>query len=730
MAGIAAIQPGGIGVVADGSAVNGAGNALPGVAIDLSFVGSTTSWTWTLTTRPAASTNASLYVGPPSSLFATSTPGLLTDVPGYYVVTFVSSASITYTLTIAVGSAAAVTSTSAQNESNALFATSYGVKADCRKITDGVLTAGSNILRSATAAFTQADVGKTVLLRTPTSPLPAGTVTLTSGNSNIAGASTAFLTDIPSVGSNHVPYNGGCVYVDGEYFAIVVVTNDTTLQVKTAPTHSGGTKILYRETQLSTTISSVIDATHAVLSAAGSTILVSGTSVWATISTDDTIACIAADAASWGGATMIWPEGRIGISANRFDSGKTGFRAVGQGKSKTIFTDLRKASDEYTYPQATGVSAFFALYQCHNIYIEGMSYDGNVPVLGMPHTTGGTSNASGGRSGWLFRECNNVTIKACGYSGFGARDEHWYTDAGSDVTSAVNNQFLDCGPAEAGAITNNNSINPGGAGKGCVITGNILNSAYTCISWAGYGAIITDNDLSQVTGFTLGNGADPLYIDPFAGGFALVANNLIHDCDNHGFSNGLIDIDGPSSDASSVVNLIDNLIIASPGWFYSLGSAIIRCTRGMAGTLNIRGNVIDKNTAAQTGGTFIYADGATTGKIYIQDNILRGRAGSNMTIGVLVSSTVPTGAIVDGGGNIFGESVTTTWSLNAAAQLVVRLQMPGGPIDVVWATFAGSPENNVVGSPGAFCADTTNGEHYVKVTGTSTNTGWKLITHA
>jgi hypothetical protein len=44
-------------------------------------------------------------------------------------------------------------------------------------------------------------------------------------------------------------------------------------------------------------------------------------------------------------------------------------------------------------------------------------------------------------------------------------------------------------------------------------------------------------------------------------------------------------------------------------------------------------------------------------------------------------------------------------------------------------SFAGSPENNVTAGPGTYCADTTNGEGYIKHTGTG-NTGWKLITHA
>lgn len=43
---------------------------------------------------------------------------------------------------------------------------------------------------------------------------------------------------------------------------------------------------------------------------------------------------------------------------------------------------------------------------------------------------------------------------------------------------------------------------------------------------------------------------------------------------------------------------------------------------------------------------------------------------------------------------------------------------------------SGTPESNVVGSPGDLIADYTNGELYIKKSGTATNTGWKLVTHA
>ncbi len=68
-------------------------------------------------------------------------------------------------------------------------------------------------------------------------------------------------------------------------------------------------------------------------------------------------------------------------------------------------------------------------------------------------------------------------------------------------------------------------------------------------------------------------------------------------------------------------------------------------------------------------------------------------------------------------------SGTTFRALSGHAKIILDA---GGPI---FTSFPGSPENNVVAPLGSYCADTTNGEGYIKKTGTG-NTGWKLITHS
>jgi hypothetical protein len=498
--------------------------------------------------------------------------------------------------------------------------------------------------------------------------------------------------------------------------------------VRTAPVHNASGKTLYREVQIATAIASVQSATQCTLAVSGASILVSQSSVPFFLATDDSVACQNAENAAWGGASLVYPAGLIGVSTNRYHESKNGLNLIGQGKEKTIFVDLRTASTEY--PVAGRLIDNYGMLSfktCSNIRIEGMSYDGSVPVLGMPHTTGGIVNNSGGRIGFFARGCNDVMFVECGYSIFGARDEHWYADA--SPPAGANTRWENCGPADLNACSNNNTINPGNVGAGCIIRGCALNSAYSCIQWAGTGALIADCDMSQVTGFTLGNGADPVVLEPNGTSYCLMTDCTIHDCDNHGYGNGLINVQGFISGPGSVVDISDLTITNNPGYFYTAGSAIIRLTNSCQGTTRITGVICDKNTAAASGGTFVYADGASTGLVFLANNYFRGRAGSNMTRGI-VDGTVPDGTFIDGGNNTFGESVTTPWATSTLAKVAARFQLPRSPLDVVLTSFGGSPETNVVGSPGALCIDHTNGEVYIKKSGTSTNTGWKLVTHA
>lgn len=82
------------------------------------------------------------------------------------------------------------------------------------------------------------------------------------------------------------------------------------------------------------------------------------------------------------------------------------------------------------------------------------------------------------------------------------------------------------------------------------------------------------------------------------------------------------------------------------------------------------------------------------------------------------------GAKIASNGNITGVATLIASSVNGTT---VTTGGFGGP---TWNSHAGTPESAVVGSPGDLCSDTTNGELYIKHTGSATNTGWKLVTHA
>lgn len=78
------------------------------------------------------------------------------------------------------------------------------------------------------------------------------------------------------------------------------------------------------------------------------------------------------------------------------------------------------------------------------------------------------------------------------------------------------------------------------------------------------------------------------------------------------------------------------------------------------------------------------------------------------------------GLTIEPGATFFYEELSTGNTVRNSFTL------SGGPS---FKSNAGSPEGVVTAPPGSYCADSTNGEGYIKKTGTG-NTGWKLVTHA
>ncbi len=676
----------------------------PDVLCYLSFTGTTGSYAWSMT-GPVGS-HAVI------SSATSASPTFLPDLTAWAgSVTLIDDAANVYILDIVTPS---IAPTAPSN--TVLYATSYGVKADGREITDGVLSAGSNVFTSATAAFTAADVGKLIVLRTPVSALPTGTVSMTIGTGIVTGSGTAFTTEIPNSGG--VPSNGGAIYIDGEYFAILSINSNVQIFTRTLAASTHTNKTLYRDSQIATTIASVSSATTCTLTVASSAIKVSGTSVLATIASDDTDAIDAANTAAFADdlPEIIYPSGIMGMTDNLLYTSQSSLTIRGQGWDKTVFRDMRTASDATLVGLKYGLLSFSL---CNNINLRGVSFDSGVPVLGM------APDIQGAKKAVFIRDSPNCSIIDCGSHGYGARDEHFYVD-GTTGTNLSTNLRIEDNICE---LTNGNTINPGNVGHGLSVRRNKANSGYSALQVTCLSGVVDGNQWEGNAGFTVGgNGAEPVIIALIGGSVILYSNNTIRGSDTHGFSIGLLSVQGALSDSACCVVIKDNIYYGNAGYFYNSNSAIVRLFN-VPGTVVIDGETFDENTASQTGGTFIEIDGASTSFVGVSRCMMRGRAGSNMTRGVVVAAGVPNGTVFDGGGNKFGESVTTTWDIGSVG-VIGALNMGAAPINVVFTNYAGTPEGNVTASPGAFCADTTNGEHYVKKTGTSTNTGWKLITHA
>lgn len=82
-------------------------------------------------------------------------------------------------------------------------------------------------------------------------------------------------------------------------------------------------------------------------------------------------------------------------------------------------------------------------------------------------------------------------------------------------------------------------------------------------------------------------------------------------------------------------------------------------------------------------------------------------------------------SIGDGKGNEAAYVDGATKSMRVGGKL-----QASGASGASWSSTTGSPEGVVEGSPGDLCSDITNGDLYVKKSGSATDTGWKLVTLA
>ena len=180
----------------------------------------------------------------------------------------------------------------------------YGAVADCRQFTDAAITSGSTNLTSATAAFTNADVGKSVAVgnaggRTVTDGVTNGTILLTSATAN-------FSSD--DVGA---PISGGSIPTNT---TIAKVNSATSVNLSSAAGSSAtGVTVTITSSSLYTTVASVTNSTTAVLTTAAFR-TVSGAN--AAIGTDNSTAFSNALAASrTAKVTCFIPAGSYAIAA-------------------------------------------------------------------------------------------------------------------------------------------------------------------------------------------------------------------------------------------------------------------------------------------------------------------------------------------------------------------------------------------------------------------------------
>lgn len=544
--------------------------------------------------------------------------------------------------------------------SGALQANWWGVKADGLQITDGVVTASSNIFSSASAAFTAAVVGRKILLRTARN-LATGTLSTVSGSNIATAVGENFPVDLPIIGGGSgtgQPLSGGGIYVGGQFLVAQFSVPSTHQLVLVSPATATVTnQAWYAETQLATTIAGFIDASHVTL---GTTATISQSSVLATLATDDTVALDSAirSAFTLKVNELDLPSGLIGISANNAYVDKSNLRIRGPMSNRATLVDLRKASDEILSPNTDltyGVLTFVGLDNdaslCTGIHLESFGYDANVPVYGFGHSSGGVSNGSGSRIGFFMRSCPDSSYVDMRSHGFGARDEHLYVDGKS-----TNFLFDHC----VAPLTNNVSLNCNGgfdgAGKaqpeGLRITKSVAEGIL--VSAASYtidNCNISDNSLGII-------GA-AITVDMIGRG--IISNNILHDINTASQGVGAIDVFGNNVATSSLVitgNTFNKILGA---WHTGHGAAI--SLNNFGGTVDVEGNTVDESDASGSPGRFAYVAGASTGQVHFGRNIFRGRAGTNLTEGIHIDSTVPNGAVTISPDIVYGESVTTRLSL-------------------------------------------------------------------
>lgn len=524
--------------------------------------------------------------------------------------------------------------------SGLLYAADFGVVADGVDLSDCIVTAGSAILTSASASFTSSDVGKTIVVTTPSLPA-TGTVAGSSGGYFLNGTGTAFLSELGldpgELGS------GDAVYVsdNNQIYPVIAVYSDVLAQIGKPLTGTFSGKTIYREQHLEATIESIVSSTSIVMSEQAT---LSQTGVSAFYGTDNADALEEAieTADSYNAATLQLPPGIIAIERNCSVTGISNLTISGGHRSRACIKRLKRATFEIAYnDQNQGLLNFF---NCSYLTLCDFSIDGLVPVMGMRRSEGVGSpdnNYGGGGIGIHLSSCAHSGFERIGTQGNGSRLECLYAQG---VCPGL--FFRSCF-----VRTSNIGINPnttGGQVYGTIIEGNIVESPH--------GPLLCGLDSTTVVGNIFRNvdgclqGADPVVLHSAAD--TVFTGNIIENFNTFSSTVSAINVFGGVDTTASVI--ISNNIIRNCHGNYSNG--VVRFDN-FAGAGTVSNNIITGMTTDGLANPFVKIDGAVTRSITIHSNTFDSPVSSEISVGV-IGSSVPAGA-VSLANNKLGPGVTT-----------------------------------------------------------------------
>jgi hypothetical protein len=520
------------------------------------------------------------------------------------------------------------------------------VRADGKVVTDGVTTTSSAVLTSATAAFTQDDVGKIILLETPSEPC-TGTVTVSTSSTRITGSGTLFESEV--LDELSILFRIGNDYYGG------IVTSDTDIAMDRLAVNSLAGQIMYRETQLRTTILSVESPTQCTL---GSAVTVGGTSVVFRYGTDDTDSLDAALTVAFddGARILDLPAGMICVLDNKLYTNRSGLHIRGAGTFETAIVDLRKLNENIV--QSGAVDHPYGLWDFDSaarMKFSNFAMDGALPGSGLRGNSSEAGDNIGGiRKGLcFFGNCSDITLEGLGIVYFGMHEEHYYFEG---VANGVA-----CRGLRSRGASNSNALNFNSGTITAIVDDCELASAYTSLNSAAR-ELICVNSVFRGAPAT----SDTVAID--VSGRNTVSGNRWEDLQ---MVTGTAPMSFFGTADTDAVLLVSNNRFEHFQCACNLAAGVISIAN-FRGTADIYGNVTDgvysDNSTPSQARKFIYIAGASTGgKINIGANVMRGRfisspypgSWAGLNTGVYVETDVDDG-VVSWTGKLTCEGTTVT----------------------------------------------------------------------